>query len=129
MSHPFRARVLASLRRTWGEFGSSHGLGADARYTPAGGGASVDLRLMPIVRDSVLEDPFAPRTRQTGRSFDLIVDDVPARPAKGATIALLDAGGAVTETFTVAEDALSEDSLRVVWRCVTGEGEVALPGP
>ena len=121
MAHPFRERAAASLRRVWGSFGSSTGLGADARYTPAGGGAAVDIRVMPSVLDAVMEDPFSGRTRQTGRSFIVFVDDVPARPEKSATIALLDSAGVVTETFTLTELALSDDRFRIVWTCVTGE--------
>jgi hypothetical protein len=123
VAHPFRERAAASLRRVWGSFGSSTGLGADAVYTPAGGGASTDLRVMPVVKDAVIEDAFSGRTRQTGRTFEVLTHDVPARPEKGATIALLDAAGDVTETFTLTEPAVSEDRLRIVWRCATGEPE------
>lgn len=108
------------MRRTWGSFGSSTGLAADAIYMPAGGGAPVELRTMPVVKDAVLDD-FGGRTLQTGRSFDLQTADVSTRPEKGATIALVDGAGVVTETFTLTEPALSDDSLRAVWRCVTGE--------
>jgi hypothetical protein len=120
MGHAFRERVVASLRRTWGRFGAAPGLAADALYTPAGGGAPVALRVMPVVKDAVLDD-FGGRTLQTGRSFDLLTSDVPARPEKGATLALLDGAGNVMETCTLTEPALSIDSLRAVWRCVTGE--------
>lgn len=122
MTHPFRSRVVASLRRTWGSFGASTGLGADAVYTPAGGGAAIEIRVMPVVKDVVADDPFAPRMRQTGHAFHVMTDDVSACPQAGATLATLDATGAVIETFTVTEPALSFDSLRCVWVCNTGPG-------
>lgn len=115
------------MRRTWGEFGSSRGLGADARYTPAGGGAAVDIRVMPVVKDVVADDPFAPRMRQTGHTFHVMTADVNASPQAGATIATLGADGNVIETFTVTEPALSLESLRIVWVCHTGPA--VAPGP
>lgn len=122
MSDAFRERAIASMRRAWGSFGSPRGLGADARYTPAGGGATVDLRMMPVAADAVLEDAFSGRTLQTGHAFDIFTADVAVRPEKGATLATLDATGAVVATYTLREMAMSSDSRRLVWRCVTGEG-------
>lgn len=109
------------MRRAWGAPGGSNGLAADMRYTPAGGGASVDLRAMPVTKDIMLDD-FGARTPQTGHSFDIFTADVPATPERGATLAELDAAGVVVLTYTLTEKALSMDSLRTVWRCNTGPG-------
>lgn len=82
----------------------------------------MDVRVMPVVKDVVADDPFAPRMRQTGHAFHVMAEDVPACPQLGATIATLDADGDVVETFTVTEPALSLDSFRLVWVCHTGPG-------
>ena len=121
MSHAFDSRVVASMRRVWGGFGSPRGLGADAIYVAADGAPPVNLRVMPVVQDTVLDSPFAARTPQTARYFDILVPDVPVRPTRGATIALVDAAGDVIETYKVTEPAQSADSLRNVWRCMTSE--------
>lgn len=110
------------MRRTWGSFGSATGLAASVRYTPAGGGDAVEIRVMPVVKDVVADDPFAPRMRQTGHAFHVMAADVPDCPQAGATLATLDATGDVAETFTVTEPALSLDGLRTVWLCHTGPG-------
>lgn len=121
MSHAFDSRVVASMRRVWGSFGSPRGLGADAIYVAADGAPPVNLRVMPVVQDTVLDNPFQARTLQTARYFDMLVPDVPSRPGKGATLSLVDAAGAVIETYKLTEAAQSVDSLRNVWRCMTSE--------
>lgn len=120
VAHPFRDEARETLAGVFGSFGSTDGLAADARYTPAGGGSDVDLRAMPDTADAPL-DMFGKAVMQTGRRFALLKDDVADRPERGATIALLGDAGDVAETFTVIEAAMSFDRFQLVWICVTGE--------
>lgn len=115
MAHPFRERAAAAAASVFAR------VGAEAVYTPAGGGSPVTLRAVPRVEDleALGGDFFAGRTLQTRRMIALLAADAGARPAAGATIAIGD------ETFTVTELAQSRDALSIVWLCPVGEPAVS----
>ncbi len=106
-----RAAAMRSRVQQW--------RGEAARYTPAEGDAvtcTAVIRMMDYTADL---GGFP--VQQTGRFAILLTSDIAARPTKGATVEMLDAAGAVTATYTIAENAVSEDSDRLEWRCRVGD--------
>lgn len=103
MSHPARALASASADRAFAQWGEA------AVYTAPSG---VQVQTIAIVKtaDVIALDPRA-RARQTGRKLELKTSDVSARPKKGATVVI----GSLT--YSVLEDAVSEDPFNLIWIC------------
>ncbi len=103
MSHPFRADAVATADRAFAQWGEI------ALYRSAGG-LTVETVAIPKTADVIAFDPKL-RARQTGRKLELKQADIPARPRKGDTVEIGDL------TYTILEDAKSEDPFQLVWVC------------
>lgn len=118
MSHPFRERAGAMVGRVFAR------LGAEADYAAPGASGLVRLRAIPLLEDvdSIGIEGFANRTLQTRRVFAILSGDVAARPAKGAGLSLLTAGGG-SELYSVTETAMNppRDPLALVWLLAVSE--------
>lgn len=111
MASPFRDDVVAMLVGVFAD------LGFDATYTPAGGGAAVELTAIPDAEDvESLGVDYGMRARQTRRLVALLKSDVADRPQAGATIAIPTFGD-----FTVTEEAMCLDKFQLVWLCAVTE--------
>ena len=84
------ATIISALRDIFDSV-----LGADAIYTPAGGGTAVACRVM-LERDILLQPgDMSAQVYQRGNTIEALLDDLGAEPARGATFVIND------ETFTV----------------------------
>lgn len=84
-------------------------LGADAVYTPAGGGTAVPCRVM-LERDILLQPgDMSAQVYQRGNTIEVLLEDVGEEPARDATFVIGD------ETFTVqAPDKNDGDTVLLV---------------
>jgi hypothetical protein len=106
MSHPFRVEAAAAAASAFADWGEA------VVYTPAPSaeGAPVETRAIDRTADVIALQPRL-RARQVARTLEIPTTAIPARPTKGATIV------AGMLTYTVLEDAQSDDAFGLVWTC------------
>lgn len=78
-------------------------------YTPAGGGASVAVRVLLTRHDPRIALFTGPGVRAAGWTLQLLAAQVPTRPTKGATIVI------AATTYTVTD--VQADALGLTWDC------------